>query len=245
MSIKTILFSALTLLASFSICTATTPVVSHTAPVNLHRGLDSLLQQYVSETGVVNYKGLVKNKATLSIYLDSLAVHVPDATWSKEEEMAYWINAYNAYTLDLIVRNYPTTSILKFDGGKTWNIKRITLGGKKYSLDQIENEILRPKFKDARIHFAINCGAKSCPPLYNHAFMAETLDATLEARTRAFVNNKNFNTITSGAISVSKIFEWYAADFGSLIKFLNLYSNKKIKTNATIKHLEYNWDLNE
>ncbi|MEO6039135.1 MAG: DUF547 domain-containing protein, partial [Saprospiraceae bacterium] len=133
----------------------------------------------------------------------------------------------------------------RFDGGKTWDVKRINLGGKKYSLNQIENEIIRPQFQEPRIHFAINCAAKSCPPLYNHAFTTENLDSTLESRARLFINDKRFNTITAGKATVSKVFDWYGADFGDLRKFLNRYANTQLKAAAAIRFKEYDWDLNE
>jgi phosphoribosylaminoimidazole-succinocarboxamide synthase len=215
------------------------------SPVNLHLGLDSLLQKHVSATGQVNYKGLKADKAALDAYLQVLSDNVPVDSTSRAEQMAYWINAYNAFTLDLIVRNYPTASILRFDNGKTWDVKRIALGKRKYSLNQIENEILRPQFKDPRIHFAINCAAQSCPPLWNHAFTADNLDSALEARTRAFVNDRQFNTLKKQSIKLSKIFDWYAADFGNIQQFINRYADTKVSKSAPVTFNEYNWDLND
>ena len=206
---------------------------------------DTLLQRYVNAAGKVDYKSLKADKKALNAYCQTLADNPVQDDWSREEKMAYWINVYNAFTVKLIVDNYPAKSILNFDGGKTWEVKRIQLGGKKYSLDQIENEILRPQFKDARIHFAINCAAQSCPPLANHAYTAENLEAMLEANAKAFVNNPKFNTLSESKARVSKIFEWYSADFGDLKKFLNKYADTPVKTSATVTYQEYNWDLNE
>lgn len=214
------------------------------APIS-HLGLDSLLKKYVSATGKVDYKGLKTRKTALDAYCKYLGEHVPDDSWTKQEQMAYWINAYNAFTLQLIVNNYPITSINKLDKGKTWDVKRITLGGKKYSLNMIENDILRPTYKDPRIHFALNCAAKSCPPLLNRAFSPETLEATLEARAKAFVNNKQYNTLSNNSAQVSKIFEWYAADFGDVKTFLNKYSVSQVGRTATVTYQEYNWELNQ
>ena len=145
----------------------------------------------------------------------------------------------------MITENYPISSILKLDGGKTWDVRRIKIGDKSYSLNNIENDILRPEFKDPRIHFAVNCAAKSCPPLWNHAYNVNNLESTLQARTREFINNKAFNSISRDQVEVSKIFEWYASDFGALIPFLNKYSNTQIGSNASIRYSEYNWDLNK
>lgn len=215
------------------------------SPAPSHAAWDALLQQAVSENGKVNYKTFKNNKTALEAYLKTLSDNPPQESWSRAEKMAYWINAYNAFTIGLIADNYPLASILKLDSGKTWDVKRIALGDKKYSLNQIENDILRPQYKDARIHFALNCAAKSCPPLYNRAFTAENLETNLEARTKAFLNNTRYNTITASKASLSKIFEWYAADFGELQKFLNRYANTPLKSGATIEYLEYDWDLNE
>ncbi len=216
---------------------------SQTAPS--HAGLDSLLQKYVSENGKVDYKGLKVNKEALYAYCQILTENPVQEDWSREEKLAFWINAYNAFTLKLIVDNYPTKSIMNFDGGKTWDVRRIKLGDKKYSLNQIENDIIRPQFKDPRIHFAVNCAAKSCPPLWNRAYTAANLDSALETRTRAFINDPNFNTLTASKASVSKIFEWYAADFGDLKKYLNKYAATQLRGTAVVAFKEYDWGLNE
>lgn len=218
---------------------------AQTAPPGLHDAWNRLLGKHVSAAGKVNYKGFKADQQALDAYLQQLAANPPASTWTRADQMAYWINAYNAFTIDLIVDNYPVSSILKLDGGKTWDVKRIVLGGKKYSLNQIENEILRPEFKDARIHFALNCAARSCPPLYNKAFTAKNLERALEQRTRQFINDARFNTLSAGKASVSKIFEWYAADFGDLKTFLNKYAGVKMDAGASIGFLEYNWELNE
>jgi hypothetical protein len=222
-----------------------TPVASKLdVPTLSHLGLDSLLQKHVSNTGNVNYKDLKADKAALDAYCQLLSDNPVQETWTREEKMAFWINAYNAFTLKLIVDNYPTKSILNFDGGKTWDVRRIRIGDKKYSLNNIENDILRPVFKDPRIHFAINCAAKSCPPLWNQAYTADNLEASLESRTRAFVNNTDYNTLSSARAQVSKIFEWYGADFGNLREFLNKYADKPLNDNAVVRFNTYDWDLN-
>lgn len=218
---------------------------AQTAPPGLHDAWNRLLGKHVSAAGKVDYKGFKADQQALDAYLQQLAANPPAGTWKRADQMAYWINAYNAFTIDLIVDNYPVSSILKLDGGKTWDVKRILLGGKKYSLNQIENEILRPEFKDARIHFALNCAARSCPPLYNKAFTAKNLERALEQRTRQFINDARFNTLSAGKASVSKIFEWYAADFGDLKTFLNKYAGVKMDAGASIGFVEYNWELNE
>lgn len=210
-----------------------------------HDRWNEFLKKYVDKKGKVNYRGIKNEKATLEAYLQELTENEPQNSWSRNEKMAYWINLYNAATVHLIVENYPISSILKLDGGKTWDVKRVSVGNRKYSLNEIENEILRPQFKDARIHFAVNCAAKSCPPLLNEAFLPEKLTAQLAAQTKKFVNNQQFNQFGEGEIIVSKIFDWYAADFGDLKKFLNQYLPTPIAETATIKFGDYVWDLNE
>ncbi len=209
-----------------------------------HDTWNQLLQKYVSATGVVNYSGFKSNKKELETYLKILENNPPTSKWSSKKEMAYWINAYNAWTIKTIIDHYPISSITKIDGGKTWNVKRVKSGNKTYSLDEVENKILRPKFNDARIHFAVNCAAKSCPPLLNKAWTASNLNANLDKMAKAFINNSKFNTIEKKKIQISKIFEWYAADFGDIITYLNKYLSITIDKKAKIEYVEYDWSLN-
>ena len=216
-----------------------------TQPVNIsHQAFNNLLQKYVSNDGKVNYKGLKNDKAALETYITTLAKQIPDNTWSKNAALAYWINAYNAFTLKLIVDNYPVKSITNLSGGKPWDVKNIELAGKKYSLNNIENDIIRPTYKDARIHFAVNCAAVSCPPLSNTAFTEANINDLLNTRTKNFINSPA-NTITASKIRISKIFDWYKADFENVPAFINKYSTIKTITNTGIEFNEYNWNLNE
>ena len=205
---------------------------------------DSLLQKYVSSNGEVKYKALQAERAILDSVVAQFQAIAPQKEWSKNERLAYWINAYNLFTVQLIINNYPVKKITNLDGGKTWDIKRIEIEGKKYSLNQIENEILRPQFKDARIHFAINCAAESCPPLHNRAFTAENVQSLLDKRTRKFIRS-SANTLTENNIKISKIFDWYSSDFGDIVTFLNKYASVKIQTDAKIEYKEYIWNINE
>ena len=209
-----------------------------------HSLFNDLLSSYVSTSGVVNYKGLKSVESKLNAYLENLDANAPSDSWSKHEQLAYWMNAYNAFTIKLILNNYPVNQITDLHGGKPWDQKWISLGGKTYSLNDIEHSIIRPRFKDPRIHFAVNCAAKSCPPLLNKAYTGENVDSELTKVTRAFVNSSS-NKLSSSSIQLSKIFEWYAEDFGNLIEFLNQYATEKVNSNAKIGYLPYNWDLNE
>ena len=211
-----------------------------------HDQWNQLLQKYVNSKGDVNYAGFKSNEAALQSYLDLLTKNPPQSSWSRNEQLAYWINAYNAYTVKLIVDNYPISSIMDLHGGKPWDVKWIRLGDKTYSLNNIENDIIRPRFKEARIHFAVNCAAASCPPLLNQAFTATRLNTQLEKQTKSFINNTSYNKIKPGEVQISKIFEWYKSDFGSsLIDYLNPYTEIDIKKNAQVKFKEYNWSLNK
>lgn len=211
-----------------------------------HAAWDSLLLRYVSPVGKVNYAALKKNDTeALEAYCRQLSEHAPQEDWSRAEQMAYWINAYNAFTVKLIVEHYPISSIMNLNGGKTWEVKRIPIGNNTYSLNQIEHYILRARFGDPRVHFALNCAARSCPPLLHRAYTASQLDSLLDARTRSFIQDARQNTISSSQAQVSKIFEWYAADFGDLRSYLNRYAKVKMKKEATITYREYDWNLND
>jgi len=206
---------------------------------------DVFLKKYVSASGEVDYKSIKANKKELDGITKTFSTTAAISTWNKYDQLAFWINVYNAFTIDLIVNNYPIKSIQNLDGGKPWDVKRITIAGKKYSLNNIENDIIRTQFKDARIHFAVNCGAKSCPPLLNGAFFGKSLETQLDAVTKKFINNSKFQTITVSKLALSKIFDWYAVDFGDINTFVNKYSVIKVNKNAALSFKEYDWLLND
>lgn len=208
-----------------------------------HQTFDNILQKYVSASGVVNYAGLKKDEASLDKYLSTLSKEAPAKSWSKNASLAFWINAYNANTIKLILKNYPVKSIKDINNGKPWDLQWIKIGGKTYSLNNIENDIIRSQYKDARIHFAVNCAAKSCPPLANKAFTENNINSMLDARAKNFINS-GMNDISASTATISKIFDWYKADFGNVITFINKYSNVNLNANATINYKEYDWSLN-
>ena len=215
-----------------------------------HAEWDELLKKHVSATGKVNYQGMKKELPKIKSYLGYLNKVTPEKDWSKNDKLAYWINLYNASTVYLIASNYPLKSITKLSGGKPWDKKFVKSGGKVYALNQIENEIIRPRFKDPRIHAALNCAAVSCPKLLNGAYLPNKLNAQLDKQTRAWIGDVTKNKLTPNKIKLSKIFEWYADDFkagGGVRKFVSKYSIKKflIDPKAKITYLEYDWALNE
>jgi hypothetical protein len=210
-----------------------------------HSDWNILLQKHVSEKGNVNYKGFKKDELKLKSYLTLLSKIMPDDSWSKGEKMAYWINAYNAFTIQLILDNYPISSIKDIEN--PWDIEFINLGDKTFSLNDIEHEILR-KMNDPRIHFGIVCASVSCPKLQNVAFEASNLDSQLDIAAKEFLADPARNNLSEDSIQLSKIFKWFAKDFkneGSLIDFLNKYSEITISQNAKKSYKDYDWNLNE
>jgi len=209
-----------------------------------HKVFNGFLNRYVSNAGVVDYSGMKKNPADLDKYLTSLENTKFTSTWKRDQKLAFWINAYNAYTIKLILDNYPVKKITDLHGGKPWDKKWIKLNGKTLSLNNIENDIIRPEFNEPRIHFAVNCAAKSCPPILNAAFTASKLDAQLESQTKKFVNNSTHNSLSKNEITLSKIFDWYGSDFGNVAAFVAKYANTTVKPTAKVKFNEYDWALN-
>ena len=208
-----------------------------------HDAFDVLLRSLVDVKGNVNYKAFKARKSELDAYLNTLS-STDIKSLSANEALAFWINVYNAFTIKLIIDNYPLSSIIDLDNGKVWDRKWIELDSGVYSLNQIENEIIRPEFKESRIHFAVNCAAKSCPPLLNQAWTADNLEELFEKQTAAFINNNSYNVISSSVCKLSKIFEWYAEDFGDIRTYINKYSKTKIDSDTEIVYLEYDWSLN-
>ncbi|MBX2827085.1 MAG: DUF547 domain-containing protein [Flavobacteriaceae bacterium] len=210
-----------------------------------HSVWNSLLRARVTEAGNVDYEGFRQNRHALREYIASMGAQMPTDDWSKEDQLAYWMNAYNAMTVDLILRNLPLESIKDID--KPWDQRLWKLGSKWYNLDEIEHQILR-KMDDPRIHFGINCASFSCPPLRNEAFTAQDVDRQLDALARQFVNDPSRNTITPDRIEISKIFSWFAKDFktdGSIIDYLNKYSETPINPKARKSFMDYDWALNK
>ena len=215
-----------------------------------HDQFTSFLKKHVSKNGFVNYKTLTADSSSLNSYIQLLSKNTPGAGWTEKEKLAYWINVYNAYTLRIVSRHYPLTSIttIKKTGAKdVWAIKFIKIGGQLYSLNEIENEVIRKRFNEPRIHFAVNCASYSCPNLLNEAYTEVKLESQLESQTRKFINDPSKNKIGADQISISKLFDWYKADFtknGTVIDFINKYSITKTKSGSAIRYMDYSWKLN-
>lgn len=209
----------------------------------------SLLKKHVDPKGNVNYKAFKADEAKLQNFLDYLANTKPQKSWSATKAKAFWANAYNAYTIKLILDNYPLKSIMniKKKGKNAWEIPFAKVGGKTYTLNQIEHEILRKKYSDPKIHVAVNCASGSCPQLPNYAFTEANYESKTNLLMRKFINDTKRNKISENKVQLSKIFEWFKGDFtkkGSLTDYINKYSKVKISKKPKVSYLEYDWSLN-
>ena len=228
-------------------------ILASAGPSVSHSLFGELLNKYVSE-GKVDYAGFQSEEAKLDQYLDLLQ-GVDPKTLSGKEQFAFYANAYNAWTIKLILTKYPDITSIKelgiFNTGP-WKKKVVRLRGETVSLDHIEHDILRPRFKDPRVHFAINCAAKSCPPLGSEPFLAEKLDQQLDDVTRSFINNPQSYRLEGRNLHVSRIFKWFSEDFNEdALSFFIKYAHGELKTKLepqpekiNIKYLAYDWSLN-
>ncbi|TWU24297.1 hypothetical protein Pla52o_22240 [Novipirellula galeiformis] len=224
---------------------------------------DALLKRYVDEDGNVNYTGWKQSAADVRA-LEAFLVHLssanPSARATQAAKLAFWINAYNAVTVHGILREYPTTSIrnhtAKLIGYNIWDDLLLTVGGKPYSLNQMEHEVLR-KMGEPRIHFAIVCASRSCPRLLNEAYTAERLDTQLTINTKVFLANPgNFQYDAAGRrFQLSSILDWFGEDFGrdqaAQLRTIAPYLPSRaaydaaIANSVSVSHLDYDWGLND
>lgn len=228
---------------------------------SLHDDYDALLERYVVDDRWVDYAAWFRSdedRARLQNYLDQMATADP-ATLGRDGTLAYWINLYNALTLDLILDHYPVGSIKDLGGLLTsaWEKELVEVAGRAFTLNQIENDVIRRRFEDPRIHFALNCAAFSCPPLAGFAFTADQLDEQLERVTRralrdpTWVDPSRCRTYGKGTIRLSKIFDWYADDFGGeagirgfLARYLPEAELPLQNEGCSLDYLDYDWSLN-
>lgn len=208
---------------------------------------DDLLRANVSSSGKVNYSAIKRDVAKLDSVIKEFQDNYPGSGWSSTQKLTYWINAYNLFTIKLIVDNYPVSSITKITA-KPWEKKFIQLGGKTYDLNTIENGIIRKQFNEPRIHFALNCASESCPILLNRAYTPSKLYSQLTTQTKKFLNDASKNDFSdSKNIKISSIFDWYGDDFkksGTVIDFINKYRSEQLN-NPKISYMTYSWDLND
>lgn len=235
-------------------CADVHSVQSDSKPIT-HDKFTALLKKHVDADGMVNYKGFIADSVAFNTYISLLETHHPnEKNWSKDEQLAYWINAYNAFTIRLIIRNYPVKTIKDLGGSiyrvnTPWDIKFINIEGNAYHLNNIEHSIIRKEFDEPRIHFALVCAAVSCPKLRNEAFEASKLDDQLDDQARHFFNSPGRNQISANAPKASKLMDWYSGDFKnqaeSIPAYINKYSKVKIAPGVKLEYLDYHWGLNE
>jgi hypothetical protein len=230
---------------------------------------DALLARYVSTDAIglnrVDYAAWKANRAdhgALERYILSLSGQRPSAM-ARPEQFAYWANLYNAATLDVVLEKYPVRSIrdIRSETGGIlpagllgpWKQKLVVVEGANLSLDDIEHTIMRPRFADPRVHYAVNCASVGCPNLHKRAWRAETLDADLDAAARAFINSsRGIEVLEQGrSVRISRIYQWFAKDFGSaqqLRAHLSRYADgvraAALKSGARIAGYHYDWTLN-
>lgn len=225
-----------------------------------HSEFDSVLQQYVSvdATGYasVNYGALVGARSAVDGYVASLTALDPRQL-SRSEAHAYWINFYNAKTLSIMLENWPVKSIRDinlggggFFGKGPWSKKLMTIAETELSLDDIEHRIIRPLFNDPLSHYALNCASYSCPNLMPHAYTAKNLKSQMRESATLYINHPRGLSIKDGEITSSKIYSWYADDFGGKSKLKAHWAEfatpelaAQIEA-ASIGAYDYNWNAN-
>lgn len=223
-----------------------------------HSEFDALLKAHVDENGWVDYAGLNKDAARLDHYIAALATAQLDRL-GRDERLALLLNAYNAFTLRLILDYWDggkLASIRDIPDGKRWKHERWKLAGKVVSLDQIENEWIRPKFAEPRIHFALVCAAVGCPPLAREAYAGSKLDAQLDRQARYVHSHATWCRFDAakGQLGLTKLYDWYGDDFkkaaGSVLKFAARYNSGlagalQSGKSPKVDWLDYDWSLND
>ena len=224
----------------------------HAAPVD-HSLYASLLSRHVKD-GVVDYQGFKDDEAILDRYLGELAAVDPEPL-STTDQFAFYVNAYNAWTIKLILSRYPGIRSIKDLGTlftSPWKKAVARIDGGLLTLDQIEHDILRKRFKDPRVHFAVNCASKSCPPLLSEPYDGDTLEVQLSRVTRDFINDPSQYRIDGNIFWVSSIFKWFSEDFNrDVVGFYLRYAQGDLKKSLEarhgrleVKYMDYDWSLN-
>jgi hypothetical protein len=216
-----------------------------------HAELDAAMKAYVVK-GMVDYAGLLKNRAGLDSYIaKTSAVSESEFNgWSQEQQLAFLINIYNAETVQLILDNWPVKSIKDIGNfiSTAQDKKVVKLFGKTTTLNYVEHDLLRAKYSEPRIHFAIVCAAISCPELRAEAFTPDKLEAQLADQAKQFLGDKSKNEYKDGELQLSKIFDWFEEDFTKGGKTLADYVNPWFDADvskADVGFKDYDWDLNK
>jgi hypothetical protein len=219
-----------------------------------HSAFTAILEIHVDPNGWVDYEGLRSDEAALNDYLAALA-SAPFDEMGRNQKLAFLINAYNANTLRLILDHYPLKSILDIPNAQRWNGRKWNVGGHSWSLNEIEHEQIRPKFRDPRIHFALVCASVGCPKLRGEAYDADRLEQQLEDQTNYSLRHGRwfqFDAATNTA-HLTELLNWYGDDFaqvfGSPLQFIANYSPELKQAldggkKPSIAWMEYDWSLN-
>lgn len=198
------------------------------------------------------------DRQTLRQFLETMRT-LPISTYNRQEQLAYWVNLYNALTVSVLLEHYPVRSIRDIRlgaglfGSGPWQAKLLTIEGEKVSLDDIEHRILRPIWKDNRLHYALNCASLGCPNLAAIAYTPAHMEALLEQGARAYINHPRGVTCEAGVCTVSSIYIWFQEDFGGdtagvmqhLLRYANAPLAVQIKAHGGRFGHDYNWQLNE
>lgn len=198
------------------------------------------------KNGLIDYKKIKSNPGELNALIELMGS--TDITKEdKNTQLAFYINAYNLSVVQNVIKNYPLKSPLDIKGFfKTTTFK---ISGKNMTLDYLENQLIRPDFKDPRIHFALVCGAKGCPPIINEAYLPSNVQSILTRQTKSALDNSSYTKVSGSKVELTEIFNWYKQDFGNndseVIAFINKYKSKKLASSTTIGYYTYNWELNE
>jgi hypothetical protein len=226
-----------------------------------HAAFDAILKRHVRPDGAgynrVDYRAMKReSRAALASYLDDLQAARPSA-FSAAGAHAYWINLYNAATLGVVLDHYPVASIRDIDlGGKLfasgpWSKRFLSVAGEALSLDDIEHRIVRPIFADPMSHYALNCASYSCPNLAARAYTGRNRRALMAEGAAAYVNHERGVAVARGTITASKIYSWYAADFGGRGRlkshWMGLAEPRRAAAigDARIGRFRYDWSLND
>ncbi len=224
-----------------------------TAPSFDHSHYDAVLKAHV-KNGRVDYNA-VGSDENFKFYIAALQNANPNALATREEKLAFWINAYNAITINFITKN-PTIKSIRDIKPNVWKEQTFSIGGKPYTLDEIEHQIIIGELNEVRAHFVLVCAAKSCPPLRNQAYTPSKVLKQIDEQAKAFLNNPQRNRFDAETktIYLAKIFEWYKDDFtrvsGSVQKFIAPYLTKEsdkallMQSEVRIEYLDYDWSLN-
>lgn len=223
-----------------------------------HSKFDQALKKYVDDKGLVDYNSIAKDSG-FSEYVQSLQTARVEEL-SRDGQLAFWINGYNAVTIDKVIKKKPKKSVREtfipgvWTATKFFTSREHIVAGKRLSQDDIEHEILRKQFKDPRIHFAIICASMGCPPLPRIAYTEENVQTRLEEETRKYLNSPRGTRIdrAENTLHMSKLFDWFATDFiqksGSTLAFMQPYLHEEVRIflerDPMISYLEYNWALN-